>query len=186
MRQGHRGVARPMVASGVPILDAAGVITATEVESALAELAVKTRYAFTTGDVDNSTLVLSDVTGLAFSVLAATTYVFEFFCYTSSVVNTTGLVLAVNGPASPTYLRYASNTVGASNALFAAGTNAFEGTITSTANSAVAAAPVVMVLTGHLVNGVNAGTVQLRMRSEIDTSQATVQRGSWGRITRLN
>lgn len=138
-----------------------------------------------TADQSNATLVLSDVTDLSFPVLAAATYIFEFDVLTHSVVNTTGLVLAVNGPASPTYVRYASSIIGTSLSVFVGGADAFEDVIVSSAASANATNPVPMRLNGYLVNGVNAGTLQLRMRSEVDLSAATIQRGSWGRLTRV-
>lgn len=141
-------------------------------------------YAHVTGDVSNSTLVLSDATGLSFTVDASATYIFEFTLYVVSVIATTGIAVALNGPASPTNLRFAELTAVSGSAINSGGAAAYETAIVNTAAVAVASGTP-LYLSGELVNGVNAGTLQFRFRSEIDTSAVTIQRGSWGRCTRI-
>jgi len=145
----------------------------------------ESRYVHMTADQSNSTLVLSDVTEMAFPIVAAGVYIFEFNLMVVTAATTTGLVVAVNGPASPTYVRYEFFSAVSNSTMNTAGAATFDTAIVAGAGLTVATAPLLNLVTGYVVNGVNAGTLQLRMRSEIDTSAATIQRGSWGRITRV-
>jgi len=62
-------------------------------------------------DVTNNNAVantIADVTGLSFSVLLGKTYWFEFHIAYTAAATTTGSRWSINGPATPTYLSYAS------------------------------------------------------------------------------
>lgn len=138
-----------------------------------------------TVDQANSTLVLADVTQLTFPVVAAGIYAFEFELFVHTAATTTGLVCAVNGPASPTYVQYTFFSAISNTQINTAGTNTLDTVIVASASLAVAAAPLPNRVVGYLVNGVNAGTLALRFRSEVDASAVTIHRGSWGRLTRI-
>jgi hypothetical protein len=146
-----------------------------------------TQFAYTTADQSSTDGTnLSDVAGLGFKVAASGVYIFEYYVHTSSAAGTTGLALSVNGPTSPTYIMYTSSITGATPfSLFGAGAAAYDTALVSSGSSASAAAPIPLILTGHLVNGSTAGTLILRMRTEVNASAATIHRGSWGRLTRV-
>lgn len=62
-------------------------------------------------DVTNNNAVantIADVTGLSFSVLNGKTYWFEFHIAYTAAATTTGSRWSISGPATPTYLSYAS------------------------------------------------------------------------------
>ncbi len=158
-------------------------VDALEVRATALEPAATMRHM--TDNVSNSTLVLSDATGLSFPVAANATYIFEFTVYSFSAVTSTGIALSVNGPASPTYIRYGILSTLSTSTAGGNGWNAYETAVVFGSNLAVEANSPPSTLTGYLVNGVNAGTLTLRFRSEIDTSAVTIVRGSWGRLTRV-
>lgn len=141
--------------------------------------------AYVIADVPNATQVLADVTGLTFPVLASASYIFEFGLHVVSSVATNGIAVAINGPAAPTFLRWSEMAMVSGSAINAGGQTALDTAVVNTAAVAVANG-VPLSLTGLLVNGVNAGTLALRFRSEeVAPATVTVQRGSWGRLTRV-
>lgn len=127
---------------------------------------------------------LSDVTEMSWPVDPGGIYVIEFVILQSAAASTTGLVLALNGPASPTFIEYAGRAAAGGSATFHGGATAYDTAIVSTGVLG-AATPSLFNLNGYLVNGVNAGTLTLRMRTEVDTSAAVVRRGSHGSLLRL-
>lgn len=129
------------------------------------------------GDVSSSVTSatgFADVTGLSFAVVANAKYWFYFFIVYQTVATTTGINLAVNGPASPGFLEYQRNTwqtttgvdQGSARAYDVAGASAS----VDAANTNTPAS-----LEGMFSNGANAGTFILRVASEVDTSQVTVK-----------
>lgn len=143
------------------------------------------RHAFKTADQsNNSATTLADVTDLVFPVVAQGIYAFEFNLFAVAAATTTGLVIAMNGPGSPDHLRYAYDAPTSGTAEFNAGATAYETALVSTGVKSTTE-PCVHRIVGFLDNGATAGNLQLRMRSEVASSNATIQRGSWGRIVRL-
>jgi hypothetical protein len=126
---------------------------------------------------------LSDVTELAWPVIANATYAFEFEILVLSSVATTGIALSMNGPSTPTYVRYTRFDAVSGGAMNAGGATAYNVALVDTAGST--ANPLPAIVRGYLVNGTNTGTLTLRFRSEVDTTSITIQRGSWGRLTRI-
>jgi hypothetical protein len=127
-------------------------------------------------DQASTSTTFADVTGLTFSINASTTY--SIVCELSylTAATTTALQIALNGPASPTALRYTVQTATSATAMHNASQSAYD-TVTNAASALTTALPV--RLTGTVENGPNAGTLALRMRTEVAASSVTIQRGSW-------
>lgn len=132
----------------------------------------------------NTNVALADVTGLTFPVAANTAYTFEFYVFYAAQATTTGLVLAVNGPLLPGHVRYGLHLPTTATAFFSAGATAYDAALVATATPSTTV-PHMAMLVGSVENGPNAGTLALRMRSEVNLSNATIQRGSWGRLHAL-
>lgn len=140
---------------------------------------------YKTSDQSNSSnTTLADVTDMAWPMVASGEYVLEVVCFVVAAATTTGLVLALNGPASPTAVQYAMETPTSGTAGFHAGATAYETALVSTASISTTL-PHAQRLWGHIRNGSNAGDLVLRMRSEVSGSNATIRRGSFGRLMRV-
>lgn len=129
-------------------------------------------------DQANSTVNFADVSDLTFAVLANTTYVFRFVVFYTTAATTTALQLGVNGPASPAFLRYSVLTLTGATAVH----NALQTAYDANTNPATGggSTPLVAIVEGVITTGAAAGTVALRMRSEVNASAVTVLRGSHG------
>jgi hypothetical protein len=93
-----------------------------------------------------------------------------------TAATTTALQIAINGPASPTAVRYTVDTSTSATAHHNASQNAYDAN-TNPGSALTTALPV--RITGTVENGSNAGTLALRMRTEVNASSVTIQRGSW-------
>lgn len=127
---------------------------------------------------------LADVTGMAFSLLASVRYGFRFKLLFSSAATTTGLKVSLSWPASPTVV-----TANAKIPFAADGSAAFWfGTITGIADpvisTGVEAAGTIYeaIVEGTIVNGVNAGLLQLTAATEVAASGITPKQGSSGEL----
>jgi hypothetical protein len=130
-----------------------------------------------TADVANTTQVYANVTGLTWYVAANTTY--AFVCELSYTTNNAddGLWLSVNGPASPTALRYTVTTATNATAVnFVAPTGYDNATGNPTGSLGATAVPA--TIAGVIENGATAGTFAIRLRNEIASRTVTVLRGS--------
>ncbi len=123
-----------------------------------------------------------DVTGLTFAIAAGETVVFQFELSYVTAAPSTALQVALNGPAGAANIRYTVWTATAPTAGHAASQSAYD-TVVNPATGA-GAIPLPARVTGQIVNGVNAGTVALRMQTEVNASSVTIQRGSFGIIYR--
>lgn len=138
-----------------------------------------------TSDQNNSSnTTLADVTDLSWSIVASGIYVVEFYIFHVSAATSTGLVLALNGPASPDRVRYFVHSPTSATATFHGGATAYDTAIIATGVVSTSV-PQGTYMHGYVDNGANAGTLTLRMRSEVSGSNATIQEGSWGRLTRV-
>lgn len=117
---------------------------------------VFSRAASDTTKNNNATLV--DVTGLSFSVLANTTYVFDFVIHFITPAGA-NLKYTLTGPASPTGVRFGTTTVTGSGTGDPTDTNAFATTLAMTVTATVDR---MFIVKGLLRNGANAGTVQFQ------------------------
>lgn len=125
----------------------------------------------------------ADVTGLSFAVSAGVQYLFEFSLLVVAGATTTGHILGVNGPASPTYLRYTWMVNSSLSALTMNGSNIYDHAVVTptTSGSQTATAPLPSMLKGVIVPSIN-GTLICRLRPEV-AATVTVQRGSYGVLT---
>lgn len=135
-------------------------------------------YVRKTADQSNNLITLADVADLALAVPAPGTYSFRFELYFTAAATTTGLGLSVNGPAQ-SFLRFGADISTSATARLNGVQTTYGGTVLGTASGA--ATPLVARLTGT-VTTTAAGTLQLRFRSEVATSNVTILRGSWGEL----
>ena len=138
----------------------------------------------TADQVNSSNTSFFDVTDLVFAIAANETVVFTAYILATAAAATTGLVLAVNGPATPTLVNYAGVTTPTVTTVQGAGATAYETALVFTGVHTVTPTPTLYLLSGVVVNGATAGTVALRMRSEVSGSNATIKRGSYLQIMR--
>lgn len=137
-----------------------------------------------TADFSVSSTSLADVTGMGFSVAASTNYIGQYVVFFNTNATTVGIRLSINGPASPTQIKY-----GAFVATGAAGTNdstmaqmsatAYDTQIVTTSGPGLTNA--VATIWFNLRNGSNAGTLILRHASETAT-ETIVESGTHGWI----
>lgn len=129
-----------------------------------------------TADQQSTSATFADVTGLTFSISANTAYSLTCELSYLSAAATTALQVSLNGPSSPTAVRFTVQTATSATASHFASQNTYDAN-TNPANALTTALPV--RVTGTVENGANAGTLALRMRTEIAASGVTIQRGSW-------
>jgi hypothetical protein len=138
-----------------------------------------------TADVTNGTIVPANVTGLSFAVEANKIYGFRFLLKGNTTATTCALWLRFTGPASPTsfYAHVLMKIVGTDyaivNELTAFEVNTDYASFGTTVEKGIR-------IEGFLVNGANAGTVQMRFRCEVAGQTVTVRAGSWGVWYKLN
>jgi hypothetical protein len=172
-----------------PTMSAEGTnkqITVTELVTGLRRIAQMPLHAFKTADQSNSSnTTLADVTDLTFPVEANSSYLIEYNLFVVAAATTTGLVVALNGPTIGTgYIRYGTIIPTTATAPFFSGATAYDTALVATATPSITV-PSLAIVNGFLATGATAGTLALRMRSEISGSNATIQRGSWGRLVKV-
>lgn len=144
--------------------------------AAIGEQRVRTSSSFNC----SSNVTPVDVTGMAFTLAANKTYHFQVnFSTSASAATTTGIQVGFSLPASATMMAIADVPQAAD------GTAAcFRGTLSSGTDYVVAAsknaASGAGVISGTIVTGANAGTAQMRILSEVNTSQVTIESGAVG------
>lgn len=138
-----------------------------------------TRYV--TADVANSTTTFADVTGLTFPVTSGFTYQFTCELTYTTAATTTALQLSVNGPATSA-LDYSVRTSTTATAMHSAAQTAYD-TVTNPATGGGSTRLPVRIV-GSLIPSAS-GTLAVRSRSEINTSAATVKRGSFCTFTKI-
>jgi hypothetical protein len=143
------------------------------------------RYAFLSADRTSSVTTYADVTDLSFSVAASTNYEMECNILYQTAATTTGVGLSLNGPTSPSFVgglfSTSSGTTGGSTS------NAFGAYDSGGATTGVTAANTNTFgsFKGYFRNGANAGTLQLRFRSEVASSNAVVKANSYCWLSEL-
>lgn len=134
-------------------------------------------------DVASTVVAMADVTGMTFPVLANTSYGFLFVVAFTTAAITTGIKLAVNGPAlGAGYVAYTVETPVTTTSEAISTASAYDGGAAST--GVTAATPTVYVARVHgvLRTGATPGTFALRFATEVVASAATVKIGSWGAL----
>lgn len=138
-------------------------------------------------DVTNnnaSANTIADVTGLSFSVTAGETYFFRFNIQYTAAATTTGSRWSVNGPASPTALRYRSTySLTTTTQTTNHGLTAYDTPAASNATSAATGGNTAIV-EGFITPSAD-GTVIARFASEVSSSAIVARAGSlleWYRV----
>lgn len=121
----------------------------------------------------------SNVTDASFTVAASGVYVWEAIL-DCNISGNDALVVQWTGPAAPTRVnvRGIGLTVGGAAAVFGESANAFSASHTVLDGVAGGAGDWVSSIAGVLVNGANAGTVQLQFKSSMGAATSTIYRGS--------
>lgn len=136
----------------------------------------------TGSDYTNATTTFSNVTGLSFALEASTNYSGECYLVYSASAVTAGPKVQFTGPASPTAVLYSSqiqltNSVTAPTYADSAAASAFS--TSQTASTAVTATTLLAVrINFSILNGTNAGTLQLQAASQ-GTGTLTLKQGSY-------
>lgn len=130
-----------------------------------------------TADQSSTSTTFADVTGLTFSMNASTSYSIRCELSYVTAATTTALQIALNGPASPTAMRYTVNTATTATAQHFASQSAYDTNTNPATGGGSTALPV--VLAGTVENGTTAGTLALRIRTEVSGSSVTIQRGAF-------
>lgn len=134
-------------------------------------------YVFLGSNVTVGTTALADVTGLSFTATLNTAYEIEFVGTFTSAATTTGVALAVDLPSgTPHGIGYHTLTAATLGGFEQIADNATTG-----ASAGVRAATTLVPLRAQFYAPVGAtgGTVQLRLRSEIASSNVILQAGSY-------
>ena len=133
-----------------------------------------------TGDQSSTSTTNANVTDLSYSVAASTDYNFSCDVIFNTAITTTGIGLAFTTPASPTLISYTAEIPAAGDGVNGnlqgwgtASDDAVIGTGVQTASTNY-----IGRIWGTLRNGTNAGTLQLRFRTEIASSNVTIKAGS--------
>ena len=129
-----------------------------------------------TADQGSSSTTFADVTGLTWYVAANTNYAFVCDLSYTTGNATVALQLAVNGPASPTAVRYGVTTATGAAAVHFASQSAYDTNTNPAASGGATALPA--TISGVIENGATAGTVAIRFRSQTSGTTVTVLRGS--------
>lgn len=131
-------------------------------------------------DVTNnnaSANTIADVTGLSFAVTAGQTYFFRFSIQYTAAATTTGSRWSINGPSSPTALRYSSTySLTTTSQTTNHGMVAYDTPAASNATSAATAGNT-CVIEGFITPSAN-GTVIARFASEVSSSAIVAKAGS--------
>jgi hypothetical protein len=131
----------------------------------------------TSDETRQSSGALLDDSTLKFPVAANTIYTFKFFVWITNASSTQGSFYDINGPASPTLVRYAINESGDTDATgnFTQLATAFQ--VDSLYTHAL---EIFLNIEGFVQNGANAGTVSFRWAQNVSTaSNTTVRAGSY-------
>lgn len=174
-------------ANGFRVTNALGQTKQTVLNGGSGAAVNSTNLVVLASDVTNnnaSANTIADVTGLSFSVTAGETYWFRANITYTAAATTTGSRWSVNGPASPTALRYrAQYSLTTTTVTVIEGSAAYDLPAASNATSAATAANVAIV-EGTITPSAN-GTVVIRFASEVSSSAIVAKAGSlleWYRV----
>lgn len=133
------------------------------------------------GDQLNIGTAYADVTGLGFAVVAGTTYMFRYLLIADSDAVTTGIDVAVNGPAT-TLLNYTSTYWTSATAIATAGATAYDNNPASLNSNG--ATQRIFVIEGIVTPSAN-GTLIPRAKREAVGTGPNVRGGSLGLLWTL-
>lgn len=120
---------------------------------------------------------IADVTGLSFSVTSGNIYWFQFYIMYTANATTTGSRWSVNGPASPTFLRFKSEySLTTTTRTINEGLSAYDTPAGASASSAATNSNIAWV-EGFVQPSAN-GTLIARFASEVSSAAITAKAGS--------
>lgn len=188
--------ATPVDADALAIMDSAATNATKKLTWANLKATLKTyfdtRYVLSANELvgvlgstqSTTSTTLVDCTGLSVSVAANSTYQIEGFILFQSTSLTNGLGISLNGPASPTEIAFNVQLARSAISNVVSNAKAYdEFTImpdVGTANTTYFA-----LMNGTLVNGANAGTLQVRFASETGGATAKIMAGSSIRLKKV-
>lgn len=129
--------------------------------------------------VTNTTTTAANITGLGITVAANETIQFEYVLAVDSSSATSGIQLAVNGPASPTQLTAYVETPSSTSANTALHVVAYD-TFAAPTTSPGASVRGLARIKGVFRNGANAGTLIPRFKRSATAATITIHPGSYG------
>lgn len=135
-----------------------------------------------TQSTTSTTLV--DCTGLSVSVAANSTYQIEGFILFQSTNATNGIGVSLNGPASPTEIAFNIQFARTVSLNFNSNAKAYD-EFTIMPDVGAANTTYFALMNGTLVNGANAGTLQVRFASETGGATAKIMAGSSIRLKKV-
>lgn len=149
-------------------------------------------YLYKSAQQDITVAGFVDISGLTFSVAANKAYAISAYIIFQSSVTTMGVLVGINGPASPARVSIRSRKE--ITAVATAGTDKFSEAVLSTYNVAnpnstaeiAANTDLVYEFDGVFVNGVNAGTFAMRLSKENVAGTGRIMPGSWLSYKLLN
>jgi len=145
--------------------------------SAPASLQAPPLVVYSTGSYTNATTTFSNVTGLSFAVAASTNYHGICRITWQGSAGTTGPKYQFTGPAAPTAVAVGMNSVVTATTVIEAAAVAFSSAVANTGTITTATNFTDTVDVG-VVNGTNAGTVQLQAAAN-GAGTLTIQNGSY-------
>jgi len=126
---------------------------------------------------------LSDVAGLEFQLKPNTHYSFAFVGAYTAVGATTGISLAVNGPASPSLVRVVGCIAESATTTRNGATGAYNTAIAGLASGGATA--MTFWIDGNISTGAAGGTFILRFASETNGNAVTILSGSMGELKEI-
>lgn len=128
-------------------------------------------------DQGSTSTSFADVTGMTFSLSASTSYSIVCEGSYTTAVSTTAIQLSLNGPAGATAIRYTVQVGTTATAIHNSSQSAYDTVVNPATGGGATALP--WKIAGTIENGGTAGTLALRLRTEVSASAATVQRGAF-------
>lgn len=134
---------------------------------------------------DRSTTLATyvDIPDLQFQLEPNSHYAFSFDGAYTAAAGTTGAQLAIDGPASPSFLGVGFEIGTSATAWASAFTSAYDSGVNPTASGG--ATPLPFHVYGTISTGAAGGVLKLRGRSEVAGSQVTIKRGSYGLLFKV-
>jgi hypothetical protein len=135
-------------------------------------------------DTSSSNASLTSATGLDQTLAANTTYTFDYYILFQSAGPTTGIALAVTGPASPAIISYTVQTPdggAGTGGMYSGWGSAYDVAVVATAVQATATTYLARI-SGVIKTGATAGTLTPRFRTSRNNTAVTLEAGSWGAL----
>jgi hypothetical protein len=134
-----------------------------------------------------SSTTLVDATDLSAAVLANKTYRIRGVIFFATAASVSGVKFGVNGPTSPTSVFLGSNIMTGANGVSSVVATAYNVAIHSGSGATIGTGARYWYLDGILINGANAGTLQIQFaQATSDAGAVTVNRGSIFEVELLN